>query len=184
MISIISQSFSLASLSFTDSVASICLSRFLSLTQYSSSQRFAKYSDFSHGNTTAFFCVYCSAGPSLTHLLSCSSGPVAGSPQLAAVFAACRCCRRACLCSPAFVDHRPNDRKQWTRGNVCCTLVQWSTQTLHHAVCVARNIFGTRTMYCVWRRAGDGCTTNTYHTYKSCTHVPFMWGSLRLAPIS
>ena len=43
--------------------------------------------------------------------------------------------------------------------------------------------FGTRTMYNIWRRAGDGRTTYTYHTYRSRTRLPFMWGSLRLAPI-
>ena len=62
----------------------------------------------------------------------------------------------------------------------CCTLAQWSTQTLQHAVRIARNIFWMRTVHCIWA-AQRGW--RSYHINRSRMWFPSMWGSLRLAPI-
>ena len=76
----------------------------------------------------------------------------------------------------------------FSRGGVCYALAQWSTQTLLSCGLFARNIEKSSTMHCVRGalRVTDVPYIHIHHVlYKhhSCTVLPFMWGSLRLAPM-
>ena len=91
-------------------------------------------------------------------------------------------------------------RSRWSYDNFSplwgCILYYWKSPLqrcakLEHAVAVVfeRRLFSTKD--CMWpctesmkRHADDGCTIHIYIPYIARIAIPFMWSSLRLAPIN